>query len=242
MTFSRVGAALLRPWWRLIRFGFRLLYNELAFTYDAVSALVSLGSWRCWGRSALNYLPEPAHARQPRILELAHGTGNLQLDLYARGYAPVGYDLSAAMGRITRRKLSRAGLVSRLVRGRGQQLPFATASFDAVVCTFPTDFILEAASLRELRRVLCPSGVLVIVINGTFTGRGALIRALEMLYEITGQRRRERRADPAASEEGALYQPYQWVFAQFAASGLVARLAEEPCPRGNAQLIIARRA
>jgi hypothetical protein len=63
-----------------------------------------------------------------------------------------------------------------------------------------------------------------------------------MLYEITGQRRRERRADPAASEEGALYQPYQWVFAQFAANGLVARLAEEPCPRGSAQLIIARRA
>jgi hypothetical protein len=44
-------------WWRLVRFGFRLLYNEMAFTYDAVSAVVSLGEWRSWQRAALNFLP-----------------------------------------------------------------------------------------------------------------------------------------------------------------------------------------
>jgi ubiquinone/menaquinone biosynthesis C-methylase UbiE len=77
-------------WRRLLRFGFRLLYNELAFTYDMVSAVVSLGAWRCWTRAALRQL-----ASDGLILELAHGTGNLQLDLAAAGRRSVGFDLSS---------------------------------------------------------------------------------------------------------------------------------------------------
>ncbi|MCZ7544410.1 MAG: hypothetical protein M5R40_13175 [Anaerolineae bacterium] len=43
-----------RLWWALVRFGFRLLYNELAFTYDLVSRVVSLGQWRAWQRAAFS--------------------------------------------------------------------------------------------------------------------------------------------------------------------------------------------
>ncbi|MEP7294461.1 MAG: class I SAM-dependent methyltransferase [Chloroflexota bacterium] len=86
-----------RLWWRLIRLGFHLLYNPLAFTYDWVSWVVSLGAWRCWTGTSLRHLNAEAGAT---ILELAHGTGNLQLDLNAAGYRAIGYDLSAAMGRI----------------------------------------------------------------------------------------------------------------------------------------------
>ncbi len=35
-------------WVGLIKFGFRLLYQEMAWTYDWVSWLVSLGEWRRW--------------------------------------------------------------------------------------------------------------------------------------------------------------------------------------------------
>ncbi|NWG16570.1 MAG: methyltransferase domain-containing protein, partial [Chloroflexi bacterium] len=147
-------------WRRLVGLGFRLLYNELAFTYDWVSVVVSLGAWRCWQRAALPHLGAPPGAR---VLELAHGTGNLQLDLYALGYMPVGYDLSPYMGRIARRKLSRRGLSPRLARGRAQQLPFAAASFAAVVCTFPTDFIFQPETLRETHRILREDGHLIIV-------------------------------------------------------------------------------
>jgi hypothetical protein len=52
-----------RLWWGLVRFGFRLLYNEFAFTYDTVSKVVSLGAWRCWQRAALKYLAVPPGAR-----------------------------------------------------------------------------------------------------------------------------------------------------------------------------------
>ena len=35
---------LINAWRRLLQFGFRLLYREMAFTYDWVSWIVSLGA------------------------------------------------------------------------------------------------------------------------------------------------------------------------------------------------------
>jgi len=171
-------------WWCLVRFGFRLLYNEMAFTYDAVSWVVSLGAWRCWQRSALEFLTPDSL----RVLEIAHGTGNLQLDLHEMGLQVVGYDLSPAMGRIARQKLRNYGYNPNLVRGRAQTLPLSDAHFDAVVCTFPTDFILQPATLGEVRRVLRPGGRFIVVLSGTFVGRGIMKQVLEWAYRATGQR------------------------------------------------------
>lgn len=176
---------LAEAWWRLIRFGFRLLYNELAWTYDAVSAVVSLGDWRGWQRAALPYLGVTPGAR---VLELAHGTGNLQIDLRTAGVIPVGLDLSPHMGRIARGKLARHRLAPRLVRGRGQALPFPAESFPAVVSTFPTEFIIDPFTVGEVYRVLAPGGRFVIVINGLLTGGGIVRRMLEWAYRVTGQR------------------------------------------------------
>src|SRR5260370_38001805 len=85
----------------LLRVCFSLLYNQLAWTYDGVSWLVSAGQWRNWQRSALPFLPG-----RP-VLEVAHGTGNLLLDLASLGLEPIGLDLSPAMSRIASRKLKR---------------------------------------------------------------------------------------------------------------------------------------
>lgn len=216
---------MIRLWWRLIRFGFRLLYNELAFTYDWVSWVVSLGAWRCWVRTSFKHIGAEPGAR---VLELAHGTGNLQIDLNARGYRAVGYDLSSAMGQIARKKLMRAHLPLRLARGRAQRLPFASNSFAAVVSTFPTDFITAPETLHEVYRVLEPDGVFVIVPNALLTGGGLSERALEWLYQITGQR--ERRSPESNSDDIAAW------FAPFHISVL-----EERCPRSIVTVIIARK-
>ena len=172
-------------WWSLITFGFRLLYNELAFTYDTVSTIVSLGAWRCWQRQALKFLPE---SQEGLVLELAHGTGNLQIDLKSRGYTTIGYDLSANMGKIARRKLLKRSLSGDLVRGQAQTLPFIDGGFQAVVSTFPTSFIVEESTLREVWRVLKPDGKLIIVPNGALVGGGIIKAFIEWLYRITGQR------------------------------------------------------
>lgn len=209
-------------WWRLIRFGFRLLYNELAFTYDLVSWIVSLGAWRCWQRSVLDYLP-PADSGP--ILEVAHGTGNLHVDLKQSNYEVVGVDYSPYMGRITRRKLFKNKLSTWLTQGKGQAVPFADGTFSAVVCTFPTSFIFEQTTLNEFYRVLQPEGRVVLVLSGVFKGRGPLKAFLTWLYRVTGQ---------GASEEAA-----KQVLAAFEDSPFPAvKTHIVDCPRSQAYVIV----
>jgi len=165
-----------------VRRSFWLLYNPLAWAYDWVSQVVSLGYWHEWQRAALGPL------RGQRVLELACGTGDVLIDLVGEGRQPVGLDLSRTMLRVTRRKLSRHRIDVPLVRGRGQALPFASQAYDALVCTFPSDFILSRRTRAEIARVLKPGGMAVVVLMAHLFDRGPLYRGLEWLYRITGQR------------------------------------------------------
>jgi SAM-dependent methyltransferase len=218
---------LLKYWYRLVRLGFRLLYNEFAFTYDTVSGVVSMGAWRCWGRSALKHLNADPN---DWLLEIAHGTGNLQLDLHGAGYRAVGVDLSPQMGGITARKLRAAKRIPRLARSIAQALPFPNATFSAVVSTFPADFIIAPETLREVHRVLKPDGHFVIVPNAVFTSTDAGAQGLELLYRITGQREE--------SPTDRHTRPKFDMVAYFASFGFDVTVHQEPCPRSMATVIV----
>jgi ubiquinone/menaquinone biosynthesis C-methylase UbiE len=169
-------------WCQFLRFSFWLLYNPLAWAYDWVSELVSLGHWRKWQGEAL------AELCGNRVLELAFGTGNLLLDAHEAGYHPTGIDLSPAMIRITQRKLRNHQTQLPLVRARAQDLPFAQASFDSVLCTFPAAFLTTHDTLDEIARVLCPGGRAVVVPMAKLRPDTPWARLLEAVYKITGQR------------------------------------------------------
>jgi ubiquinone/menaquinone biosynthesis C-methylase UbiE len=169
-------------WWRLIRLGFHLLYNELAWTYDVVSWLVSLGQWRRWQLAGL------AFVTGPRVLEIAHGPGHMLIALADQGYDTVGVDLSPYMSRLAQRRLRRTGNSALLLRGRAQALPFRGGVFDTVYTSFPTDFIADPETLTAVQRVLRPGGRLVIVPEGHLRGSGPLHRFINWLFQITGQR------------------------------------------------------
>jgi ubiquinone/menaquinone biosynthesis C-methylase UbiE len=162
-----------RLWRAFLRLFFRLLYNQCAWIYDLVAWAVSLGQWNAWGRTAI------LHLSGERVLELAHGPGHLLVEMATRSLAPVGVDLSPHMGRLARRRLRKAGLAVPLVRARAQALPFYDGSFDSVVATFPTEFILEPATLREAARVLGAWARL--------GERDPLSRFIGWLYRVTGQ-------------------------------------------------------
>ena len=166
---------------------------------------VSLGQWREWGRVALPYL------RGPRVLDLAHGPGNLLPELAAAGYRPVGYDLSPFMGRITQRKMVRRGMNIQLARGMAQGLPFPAGAFNSVVSTFPAEFILHPATLNEVGRVLAPGGVFVLVPIAFLTGSGPVTQLLERLYAITGQRPAGKIALPPQFRAAGFRSEVKWV-------------------------------
>lgn len=173
-------------WVSTVKFGFRLLYNELAWTYDAVSWTVSLGHWRKWQLTALQYV------QGERVLEVAHGPGHMLVELSKRGYQTAGIDLSAAMGQQAAANLRQHSLTIQknvpLVRSQVQALPFAAASFDTVLSQFPTAFIIEPETLAAVYRVLKPDGRLVILPEGHLTGTGLVHNTLDWLFKITGQR------------------------------------------------------
>lgn len=175
--------AIWSTWSRLLAFGFRLLYNELAWLYDPVSWVVSAGRWQRWRRTVLPFLPPG-----DRVLEVGFGPGHLLADLSLRGYRPFGLDPSAAMIRQAKRRLRRLGSPAHLCRGKASALPFAPQAFAAIVVTFPTAFVYDPGWMAEAARVLQAGGRLVVVEIASFRRDVPLFRPLEWLYHITGQR------------------------------------------------------
>lgn len=170
---------------RIGRYAFRLLYHELAFTYDGVSRAVSLGHWRLWQRSVLRFMPPPSAGP---ILELAQGTGDLQIDLQRAGYATIALDRSLNMNRLARRKLHRHGLRADCVQADALALPLGAGAIRLAVCTFPSNFLFQRDTLDELARVLAPGGRLIVVLIGQLHGRGVIKWLIHWLYWLTGQR------------------------------------------------------
>lgn len=171
-----------KVWHLLLRSGFHLLYNQLAWTYDGVSWLVSLGQWRDWQRAGLPFLIGD------NVLELAHGPGHMIVELEMAGFRPIGVDLSTSMGHLAKNKLRKSGSNANLVRSRAQALPFPDKSFDSILATFPTEFIVDPETVSEARRTLKSGGNVVIVAEAQLTGGGIIRGIIEWLYFVTGQR------------------------------------------------------
>jgi ubiquinone/menaquinone biosynthesis C-methylase UbiE len=170
----RVLAAILRPF-------YVLLYHQLAWTYDFVASVVSLGHWKEWVLAALPYLQSPS------ILELGHGPGHLMIALSQNGLRVFGLDESRFMSHMAGLRLKQANVPLRLLRGYAQNLPLGPASFQCVVSTFPSEYIFDPKTLEEVSRVLSPGGRFVVLPWAWITG-GALPEKLAAgLARVTGE-------------------------------------------------------
>ena len=157
---------------RLYQWACRRLYHEFAWSYDAVAAAVSLGRWDAWRRAIVPLVQGDV------VLELGCGTGALLPHLAAPGRTLLGLDASAAMLRRARTRVTdgAAGLLC----GRAQSLPLPAAAVDCIVATFPAPYIVDPATLAEVRRVLTPTGRLLIV--GLWVAPRDRLRHVPLVY------------------------------------------------------------
>lgn len=129
----------------------------MAALYDPVLRVAEhrwFGQWRA-------DILEDTHGR---VLELGAGTGlNLQY------YPPAVTELvltepDAHMRNVLRRRVARARVPATISDADAQDLPYADASFDAVVATLVLCSIPDVGrALGEVRRVLAPEGMLVFL-------------------------------------------------------------------------------
>jgi ubiquinone/menaquinone biosynthesis C-methylase UbiE len=165
----------------LLRIFFRLLYHSFAWSYDFVATVVSLGQWRSWVMSVFPYLPGP------QVLELGHGPGHLQVRLLEENRYVFGLDESCQMGRQARKRLLRRGLTPELTRGLAQALPYPVNTFHQVVATFPSEYIFDPLTLREIYRVLRPGGEAILLLLAWITDKHWYGRLAAWLFRVTGQ-------------------------------------------------------
>jgi ubiquinone/menaquinone biosynthesis C-methylase UbiE len=97
------------------------------------------------------------------VLEVAVGTGR-NFTFYPQRVRLSGIDLSPAMLRIARKRAEELGVDADLREVDAQQLPFADASFDTVVCTLSLCTIPDdRGAIAEMKRVLRPGGRLLLL-------------------------------------------------------------------------------
>lgn len=178
-----------------MRVFYYLLYKPLARIYDWVAAAVSLGHWNEWVLSTLPYFTGP------RVLELGHGPGHLLLAMAKKGLTVVGLDSSRQMGRFALLRLGGCGFNYLLVNGYAQFIPFSANTFDQIVATFPTPFIIQPDTVSEVYRTLLPGGDLVILPAAWITGNRLPERLAAWLFRAT--RQAPPRDDPGFEEQMA---------------------------------------
>jgi demethylmenaquinone methyltransferase/2-methoxy-6-polyprenyl-1,4-benzoquinol methylase len=144
----------------------REMFSRLAWRYDLVNDLISLGLHRRWKRQTVSLaLAGPAGGRRPRVLDLCCGSGDLCfLAEDAGAGAVVGADFTLPMLAVARRRRDRAARRSAFVQADALALPFADGAFDAITIGYGLRNIADLdRALAEMRRVLAPGGRAVVL-------------------------------------------------------------------------------
>jgi ubiquinone/menaquinone biosynthesis C-methylase UbiE len=100
-----------------------------------------------------------------RVLEVAPGPGYFAIELAKLGdYKITGLDISKTFVDIARANAAKANVCVDFQRGNASGMPFASESFDYIVCTAAfKNFTEPKRALEEMYRVLRPGGKALII-------------------------------------------------------------------------------
>ena len=123
-----------------------------------------------------------------RVLDVACGTGVLARAAAARvspGGSVAGLDVNPGMLAVAERVAPEIAWR----QGTAESLPYADASFDAVVSQFGLMFFTDRqAALREMVRVLAPGGHLAVAVWGTLDATPGYAALVALLQRLVGER------------------------------------------------------
>jgi demethylmenaquinone methyltransferase/2-methoxy-6-polyprenyl-1,4-benzoquinol methylase len=139
----------------------RRLFAGLPDRYDRLAEILSLGQNGRWRRAMVDAVV----ASSPlSVLDVATGPAGVALQLAGRTDAHItGIDLSQEMLMAGAANVRLRRLEDRvsLLLGRGEELPFADGTFDALTFTYLLRYVADpAAAIAELARVVRPGGVI----------------------------------------------------------------------------------
>ena len=140
------------------------MFNNISKNYDDLNRVISFGIDISWRKKVVQIVSKN---NPQQILDIATGTGDLALMMSS--LAPekiIGLDISEGMLSVGKEKISKAQLNDKIemVVGDSEDIPYADNTFDAITVSFGVrNFANLDKGLREIRRVLKPKGILVIL-------------------------------------------------------------------------------
>ena len=133
------------------------MFDRIAGVYDLMNQVMTVGLHHQWRRRAADLAQAgPGKA----ILDVATGTGDLAIEMAARGAAVIGSDFSEEMLRQARSKQPHIAWES----ANALELPYEDNRFDAATVGFGArNFSDLARGVSEMARVVKPGGRVVIL-------------------------------------------------------------------------------
>jgi demethylmenaquinone methyltransferase / 2-methoxy-6-polyprenyl-1,4-benzoquinol methylase len=141
------------------------MFDSIAWRYDFLNHLLSLGIDRLWRKRAIAMIPQDF--REPRIIDVATGTGDFAIAAMKVHPCKVcGIDISEKMLELGRRKVIDKGLDRTIsfINCESENICLEDNSFDIALSAFGVrNFSDPVKGLSEMNRVLRHGGMIIIL-------------------------------------------------------------------------------
>ncbi|WP_084471483.1 class I SAM-dependent methyltransferase [Nocardia speluncae] len=166
-----------------------------------------------------------------RVLDAGCGSGPIFAALRDRGAIVTGFDSSAKMVALARRRLGDDAALQ--VADIGSPLPFSDGAFDDVVASLVLHYLQDwTAPLAELRRVLKPGGRLIVSVNHPFVFKW---RYRDADYFATVKHSEEYTFDGQRAVLTYWHRPLHAMTDAFTSAGFRTAVISEPPPASGAR-------